>query len=216
MSTLQAPTVIRTDHNFIRTFSGTRFWPLAPKAEDVKLEDIAHALSLVCRWTGHTYGFYSVAEHSLRVSMEAERMILARGASFELAWDVALWGLLHDATEAYICDLAGPLKGSTALADLYKSYEARLMGAIAKRFDLMPHMPAVVKEADHIMLATEARDLMGVPEDEAERWGFGGVTPLKRTIYPMDIERVKAGFMQRFEYLKIARDAVRKPKGGGL
>jgi len=58
----------RTEDTSIRTFTGKKFWPLAPIGNDLDIEDIAHALSLVCRFTGHTYCFYSVADHSLRVS----------------------------------------------------------------------------------------------------------------------------------------------------
>ena len=76
--------VIRRDENglpkyagdaSIRTFTGRTFWPLDPKPEDLDIRDIAHALSLVCRFTGHTRSFYSVADHSLRVSYLAENQV---------------------------------------------------------------------------------------------------------------------------------------------
>lgn len=78
---LEAPRVMRTQENFIRTFTGRRFWPLDPRIEDIDIQDIAHSLSLVCRWTGHTYCFYSVAEHSLRVSLLAQQLILKANRS---------------------------------------------------------------------------------------------------------------------------------------
>jgi hypothetical protein len=83
--------------DWIQTYSGRQFWPLDPRVEDVHLEDIAHALSNVCRYTGHVREFYSVAEHSVHVSWSCEP-------------EDALWGLLHDASEAYLADMARPVK----------------------------------------------------------------------------------------------------------
>jgi hypothetical protein len=73
--------------DWMQTFTGRRFWPLDPRGEDVLIEDIAHALSLLTRYGGHCTRFYSVAEHSV---------LLARAATPENA----LWLLLHDASEA--------------------------------------------------------------------------------------------------------------------
>jgi hypothetical protein len=70
----------------ITTFSDVRFWPLLPNPDDIRIEDIAHALSNQCRFAGHAREFYSVAEHCVRVSQ------LCRP-------EEALWGLLHDASE---------------------------------------------------------------------------------------------------------------------
>src|SRR5208282_6622849 len=85
------------DRAWIRTFSGGRFYVLEPRVEDVRIEDIAHALSMQCRFTGHVREFYSVAEHSVWVSRYSHR-------------EDALWGLLHDASESYIGDMSTPLK----------------------------------------------------------------------------------------------------------
>lgn len=213
---MASPLVMRTDNNFIRTYTGKRFWPLAPKAEDICIEDIAHALSHLCRWTGHTKSFYSVAEHSLRVSLLAQQTVtqgatLGRVGQDRIAHarEVALWGLLHDASEAYICDLSRPLKHGTPLGDLYRGQERRLMAAIANRFELMPHMPSVVKDADTVLLATEARDLMGVASAVKAEWGFGGIEQLTQTIEPMDPECAEWQFMRRFKLLNMARTLER-------
>src|ERR1700683_336889 len=82
---------------WIVTFSGRRFYVLDPRPSDVRIEDIAHSLSLQCRFNGHVKNFYSVAQHSVLVS---ERCDPAD----------ALYGLLHDASEAYIGDMSAPLK----------------------------------------------------------------------------------------------------------
>lgn len=82
---------------WILTFSGERFYPFSPAPEEVKTKDIAHALANICRFNGHTRGFYSVAAHSVHVS----RLVPP---------EFALEALLHDAAEAYVGDMVRPLK----------------------------------------------------------------------------------------------------------
>ena len=194
--------VERTEKNFITTYTGAKFWPLNPRGDEIVIDDIAHALSLICRFTGHTYCVYSVAEHSLRVSKLAQYLILkyadARGYSrgrevVQLAREVALWGLLHDAS----------IKHASILGQLYRGFESGLMDVIADRFELMPTEPSVVKVADRILLATEMRDLMTNCTPPA------GITPLSETIFPMDGQRAEAEFLSRFQALTLARKAAR-------
>ena len=83
---------------FLPTCTGRRVHIAAPLPEEIAVEDIAHALSHTCRFAGHTREFYSVAQHSVLVS----ELLEDRRAS--------LWGLLHDASEAYLHDLTRPLK----------------------------------------------------------------------------------------------------------
>ena len=90
------------------TYSGRRFWPLEPRPQDVDIEDIAHAMSMKCRFTGHAEGFISVAEHSVNV------------ARF-LPPKLRLHGLLHDAAEAYLPDIARPIKGDVYIRREWKS-----------------------------------------------------------------------------------------------
>lgn len=83
---------------WIQTFTGKRFFFLNPNPDDIDIEDIAHSLSFLCRFTGHPSKFYSVAQHSLIVSAIVNNP-RARA-----------WGLMHDAFEAYIGDIASPTK----------------------------------------------------------------------------------------------------------
>ena len=132
--------------DWIQTFTGIQFWPLDPRPEEIVIEDIAHALSLLCRFNGHCKRFYSVAEHSVHV----ERL---------LSPEMKLLGLLHDASEAYIADIPSPVKRN--LPD-YKKIETNLLRAIAERFGLLSWpMSSEVKHADAVMLATEKVALMG-------------------------------------------------------
>ena len=132
--------------NWIQTFTGVQFWPLDPRSEEIVIEDIAHALSLLCRFNGHCKRFYSVAEHSVHTANL-------------LPQEIKLWGLLHDASEAYIADIPMPVKRN--LPD-YKKIEINLMRAIAERFGLLSWpMPQEVKHVDAVLLATEKVALMG-------------------------------------------------------
>lgn len=205
-------TVMRTEENFIRTYTGKKFWPLNPRVEDIDIVDIAHALSLVCRFTGHTYCFYSVADHSLRVSKLAEQIVMAQGGPLtirtEAAREAALWGLMHDASEAYLCDVPSPLKRAPGIGGLYKGFERNLMDMIALRFDLSPHEPSVVKDADRVLLNTEMRDLMGVEVDALPEWQCG-TTCNRDAIFPLDGQHAEVEFLRRFEALTTARNVER-------
>ena len=130
-------------------FSGTTIDLKDIKAAHINIHDIAHALAYTCRFSGHTRVFYSVAEHSVHTAKYLEK----RGQSL----DVQRWGLLHDATEAYLGDVITPLK---SLLPTYKYYEHEFMKAIAERFGLMLPIPEAVHEADKIMLQMEMRDLL--------------------------------------------------------
>lgn len=137
--------------SWIQTRSGKKFDPLNPDPATIDIEDIAHALSQVCRFTGHCSRFYSVAEHSVRVSRRV----------FQLTgdWEQAMWGLLHDASEAYLADIARPVKRTPELL-LYCRIEGRLQRRIAHRFNLGSEEPAAVKRADVELLGVEATELM--------------------------------------------------------
>jgi hypothetical protein len=139
--------------SIITTFTGRQVDLLHLRVEDVDVIDIAHALAHICRWSGHTREFYSVAQHSVLVG----HRVYARSGSPALA----LAGLFHDASEAYLGDMASPLK-RTAWAAGYRHLECDVMGAVANRFGLLNEMPRIVREADLELLATEARDLMPV------------------------------------------------------
>ena len=88
--------------SYILTYTKKEFYPLEPKIEDIDIEDISHALSLLCRANGHFKHFYSVAQHSINCAYEAQ----ARGYSK----NVILGCLLHDGSEAYLADITRPVK----------------------------------------------------------------------------------------------------------
>lgn len=109
----------------IRTWSGRYVALLEPSPATINLPDIAHALAHVCRFGGHVPSFYSVAEHSLHVAAQLRRTY---GDP-----TLALWGLLHDATEAYLGDMVRPLKQQMPG---YRDAESNLARVIEQRFGL--------------------------------------------------------------------------------
>lgn len=134
--------------DWMQTYTGRQFWPLDPRPNEIFLEDIAHALSLACRYAGHCINFYSVAEHSVLMAkhfMMPGTMWFSRTA--------AKWALLHDASEAYLVDVPRPVK---PYLTGYREAEYAVMAAIRHRFSLFgPDMPRCVKEADNRILVDE-------------------------------------------------------------
>ncbi len=169
---------------WIQTVSVRRFHVMDPVPAEVYIEDIAHALSLLCRFNGHCLRFYSVAEHCVRVSrvLDDDR-------------DAALWGLLHDAAEAYVGDVPRPVKRLLARFD---EVEDRILRVVLTKYGLGWPAPAAVWRADDQLLVTEARDLMHEPP---EPWGLAA-TPLPAAIEPWPPEEARHAFLARFAELR--------------
>lgn len=133
--------------DWMQTATGKQFWPVDPRAEEIDIQDIAHALSNMCRYAGHCTNFYSVAQHSVLVSRA-------------LPDKLRLWGLLHDASEAYVVDIPRPLKPSL---EGYKAIEDRVMDAVCDAFGLPHGMPPEVKRVDNAILMDEMTQIMSAP-----------------------------------------------------
>lgn len=144
--------------DYIRTSSGVKFYPLNPDPQGILIEDIAHALSLLCRGNGHVKVFFSVGQHCIHCAKEAEQ----RGYSTRLI----LACLLHDASEAYLSDITRPVKQH--LQD-YCRYEEHLLEVIYKKFlgsPLSQEEQKLVKIIDDDMLYYDLRDLLNEPVGE--------------------------------------------------
>lgn len=165
---------------WIQTHSGRRFCPTNPNADSIVLQDIAHALSMICRFGGHCVSHYSVAQHSVLVSYICDT-------------SDRLWGLLHDASEYACGDFPSPLKHSGKF-DGYKEMETKIQQAICKRFSLPTQEPWSVKKADKMLLATEARDLMQPRHRDWE----SPYEPLPFKIEPWGQQEAKDRFVKRF------------------
>jgi len=171
------------DAPWIQTYSGRRFNPTNPNPEAIVIQDIAHALSMQCRFSGHCREFYSVAQHSVLVSHIC-------------GFENALWGLLHDASEAYLVDMPRPLKRSGKL-DAFIEFEHKVQEAVCKRFGLPEKEPPDVKRADTILLATEARDLMSPRHPDWKQ----PAEPLPFKIESWSPQQAKDNFLKRFTEL---------------
>lgn len=183
----------------IELYSGERFHPLDPDPSMVNIDDIAHSLSLNCRYNGHTKGFYSVAEHS--VLMSRHIINLCAGEDRPTQVDLAFQALLHDASETYLPDMPRPIKG---LVDGFDEAEERLQQVIAEAFDMSFPIPGLVHKMDNIILADEARQLMTsggedwyLPED-----GIG------IEVFCWTPDFAKQQFLTRFYNLKTERKVL--------
>lgn len=133
---------------FIETFTGKKINPLEPTINDICIEDISHSLNNICRYTGHSNIFYTVAQHSIFV---ADLLRQEHSKQIQLA------GLLHDAAEAYIGDISRPLK--SALNKFYpiEDIERRILSIIYRKFDV-PQIcidSPYIKAMDDMALAIE-------------------------------------------------------------
>lgn len=149
--------------DWMQTYSGNKFYPTDPKPEDIKIGDIAWALSAMPRFAGHTKHTvpYSVAQHSCLVANAA--FVMTKNLSPDEQRLAVLAALLHDAQEAYIMDIPLPLKRSPEMEG-YRIIEERLERAIAEAFGLPSPLPVelrtLIKQLDRQAAATEAHYLM--------------------------------------------------------
>jgi hypothetical protein len=140
--------------DWTQTYSGGKFHPADPRPEEINIRDIAHHLSMLCRYTGAPHRFYSVAEHSVLVAYRAAQL-----SSEKDCLTNARWGLLHDASEAYLQDISRPLKHHWRMGG-YRILEERLQPMIARKFGLPPEQPELVRQVDAEVLGTELVQLM--------------------------------------------------------
>jgi 5'-deoxynucleotidase YfbR-like HD superfamily hydrolase len=181
-----------SDHRWIQTYTGRCFFPLNPEVSAISIVDIAHALSMKCRFGGHCNSFYSVAQHSIEVAN-----LIAPASD-------RVYGLLHDAAEAYLPDVCSPIKRDVYVtvppSDVeieFNFLEERLLSAVARRFKLDHQMLMTLpKEADRIMLATEQRDIMGkCPQLWPQTLN---VTPREEVVKPISPPFAKMYFLEAF------------------
>ncbi len=168
--------------------SGRYFSFADPESTPISVEDIAHALSHLCRFTGHCRGFYSVAQHAVLVSHLVPP-------------ELAFAALHHDDVEAVMGDMSSPLK---RLMPEYKALEHRIEAAILAQFGLPGAMPPEVKHADLVALRTEQRDLMHIA---GGLWpSLQGIEPSdQHRLQPMEPEAARRAYLNRHHELLAVR-----------
>ena len=177
--------------NYITTYTGIHFEPANPDPKAIRIDDIAHALSLICRGNGHVKTFWSVGEHCINCAKEAQARSLSNR--------IALACLLHDASECYMSDIPRPFKREL---QEYREHEERLLDIIYKKFlgsPLTPEERSQMKEIDDAMLWFDLENLLGEKQ-------FGEIPllhiDLDYTVRPFrDVEK---------EYLELFRRFSRK------
>lgn len=170
---------------WIQTYTGKQYFYLDPKPESIDILDIARSLSMIPRFLGHLNRNYSVGQHSLYVS----KMVSA---------EAAFWGLLHDATEAYLSDLPGPAKWILSkYVELEKAAEAVIISKF--KITVTDKIRREVKKADVQMVVTENAQLRShkIP------WGYHeSIKPSKSALATYTWEEVEEWFLERYYQLE--------------
>lgn len=177
---------------FITTYTGLRFY-IDREDSPIVIDDIVHALSHLCRFSGHARRFYSVAEHCVRMFDWARENVT-------LSSDFLLAVLLHDATEAYLGDVTRPLK---KLLPGYTEIEQRLATRIEQEYDLPRGIfeTADIKHIDNGILAVEGYHLLGISPVTTGEWCGGGLPlwhPDSRAFVTMTSEQAAFEYQSRF------------------
>lgn len=169
----------------IQTFGGQYFDFRDPYVHNFDIEEIAHALSNICRFTGHVHSFYSVAQHSVLVS-------------HLVPTEYRKQGLLHDAHEAYVGDMAAPLK---MLLPRYREIERRCEIALRNAFNVPMQFHPCVKQADLQALQTERLSLMTI--DRTDNWAeLNHITPAPGFLQPLPPKQAFFQFMDTWQVVR--------------
>ncbi len=176
----------KLDDQWISLLSGGTFNYNRPQDSNVTLDDLASALSNVCRFSGHLPCFYSVAQHLVNTS---------RIVRPEFAFDA----LMHDTAEAFTNDLPTPLKWALPI---FKELEVKIEAAMAGKFGFNYPYPPEVKQADTEMLILEK---LYVKRDDSVWPNYEGIVVDylidKVDLKPWQPQRAKREFLKRYEEL---------------
>jgi len=209
--------------DWIQTYSGGKFWALDPRPEEVNIMDIAHALSLQCRFNGQCDSFYSVAAHSVNVAefiaqtyhdqdpFYSEYLLDEADVKIDYE-DMIMWGLLHDASEAYLPDVPRPIK---KFLPEYKAVEDGVMKVVAEKFEL-PELGEehenYLKAVDYLLCLVEHKDL-GMSGKAPEDWPAPDFLkrkwPTITLVLNDDWEKDKKEFLEYFETLAVRHTEIR-------
>jgi len=168
--------------------SGRKWDVWMPTVEEVHWPDVAESLAKQCRFNGHCRGHYSVAQHSVYVADL-------------LPPELHLYGLLHDAHEAWMGDIIRPVK--VLLGETLKAVERDLDRIIYAAAHIEPpsdDIKAEIKQADLAMLGAERRDLIDLTSIHTEWVALERVPPADTKVVPIDWETARQVYLQELEY----------------
>lgn len=174
----------------LQTFSGKLVSILEPVLEDIDILDIAHSLSMICRYNGHVSRFYSVAEHSVLMC----RSFYEHGYEDE----IQRVALMHDAPEYLTGDVTKPLKG--VITPIFRPIQNALWGRVATRFGLLESIPDIVHAADLRILMNEKAQVFVHDID----WGWNCDPLPDLTLQFWTPEEAKVEFLKEAARLGIA------------
>lgn len=171
------------------TQSGRVIDPLNFRASDIDLVDIAHALSMICRYGGHTSRFYSVAEHCVRLGdfLLSEDSLLCQAA------------LMHDAAEAYVGDMVHPIKSTFTIFE--DEVELPVLNKISEHFDIPMAEFQMVKPFDKRISINEMKQLMPKVCDSLQ----GEPLPLRDVVFGWSPEQAREEFLHRADWWGVFR-----------
>lgn len=187
----------KLDDHWIGLLSGAQFNYNRPEESEVTVDDLASALSNICRFSGHLPCFYSVAQHLVNTS---------RIVRPEFAFDA----LMHDTAEAFTNDLPTPLKWALPI---FKELEVKIESAMAEKFGFNYPYPPEVKQADTEMLILEK---LYVKKDDHYWPNYDGIVVDhlvdKVDLKPWQPQRAKREFLERYEELLNAQRNAFRPR----
>ena len=182
---------------YLLTFSGKQFYVADPQPDSILIEDIAHGLSNLCRFVGAVKSFYSVAQHSLLVEEEVERVI----GKDDWTVVVRLKALIHDAPEYITNDCARPVR---RMIPAFNRLDSRIWNVVCQKFNLEPKWESVIADADDTILLAERRDLL-VPSSyhwvEQDKHQASA-----KKIVPMTPGQAEIKFLEKFYQLQKLRN----------
>lgn len=182
------------------TYSGLKYWLTDPHPDDVRIKDIAHALSMICRFGGHTMEYYSVAQHCVHCTD-----VIAQREPANIL--LQLHTLLHDSSEAFLGDVVRPLKLSLAG---YSELEARTMDVIYEALQLpLPNVldHAAIKLVDNELLMTERKEFI---QHRGHDWGID-VKPLDIELGSLSPTAAEYQFITKYDELRKRLEVASTP-----
>lgn len=187
---------------WIQTWSGKMLWPLSPRPSDIEYMDIIVGVSREFRYGKQTIRDYTVAEHSVIVSILAGRFARASGMSPEIVRSLEREGLMHDCDEGILPDMPRPIKHEPAMQmDRFRLAGKRIQACCFQKFGITstPESHEIIDTIDKRLVLDEVRQVMRTPDLYIARHGH--LKPCGVTLECLGTDDARDLFLSRFEEL---------------